>query len=1619
MTPISVEIFDSHHHECSLTPPVAGIAGEPKEYDSRDRSCRSHKAGTTRLKRNWIFALAALALTSAGAWAQNGVFTAQPVGTTSTAQTVTVKAQVAGTVGVVKVLTAGTSGLDFAHGAGASTCKGGLNLAAGATCTESVTFTPGSPGIRIGAIVVLDDGGKVLATAYLSGVGVGGLGVLIPGNAITVAGVYKTYTSTKDGIPATSANLNQPASLTFDGAGNMYIADSGLNHNRIRKVTAPVPPATDGIISTIAGTGEATYTGDGGPASAATLSAPSGIAIDGAGNMYIADTNNNVVRKITAATGIITRVAGNINGSPGFSGDGGLATSAELNTPQGVSVDVSGNIYIADTSNQRIRKVDVTTGIITTVAGNGASSSSGDGKGTFSGDGGPATKAGLGLPYAVAFDGAGNMYIPDSANNRIRMVDGAGIITTVAGSAASGYSGDGGLATDAVMNTPKGVVLDPGGNFYIADTQNTAIRKVNAKTGIISTLVVNGGSSTLSPAGVLGSAQVYAPIGVFLDGGGNLYFADYYYMLITKIETSQSVLDFTQTPIQVGSKSAPQTQTVENDGNAGLDLTSFTHDKNALVDLPSTTCSLSAPLDVDTDCMVGAIFAPSLALVFPTGAATLQADGNVDVNGNTVSHPSDKANTPLDIVVAGIATPVNATTLALTSSKNPSSFGQKVTFTATVSSGATAGIPDGTVAFMDGTTTLAPAVLLNDLGQASYSSAALTVGAHPLTATFTKAAGTNFLPSTGSLVQDVGEVTATRLVSSANPSVLGASVTFTATVTVTGGGGVAPDGSVTFFDGSTILGNVPLNTATGTATYSTATMANGLHAIVATYGGDAPNGILASSSNVLNQDVQAPSVTVVKSSLDPSNYGLPVTFTATVTSKGTAPPAGVVIFLDGGKQFGTTSLIGTTGIGTFTTSSLAAGAHTVTAAYQGDDDIGASTSAPITQTVKTAQTATTLTATPNPGVAGSPATITATVKVTEGVSTPVGNVTFTDTFNGVAVSLGSPVPLSGGTATIHPSFAPGSHSIVAAYVGDNNDAASSSVPVVLVEVQEQVKLASNSNPSSYGTPVQFTVTVPTVGAVAATGTADILQLGQAAKVGTVTLAGDPATGTFTTSLLPAGTDVITAAYSGDGRYVALTSAAVNQVVNLAQTATTETATPNPAIAGTPVAITAAVKVTQGVSTPAGNVTFADTFNGATVTLGVPTPLAGGAATINQTLAVGAHSIVATYAGDNNDSKSVSSALALDVVKATTTTTVSSSLNPSVVGATVTFTAKVKGNGGTPTGGVNFISDGKTMGPGTLDGTGTTTYSTNALTAGTHAITASYIGDANDAPSTSSPLSQVVGKIPTVTDLGASTTPGANPQVILVGAVLNAVSGPTPTGTITFQTSTGGTVIGTSALDSSGVATLTPNLAAGAYSLVAVYSGDPVHDPSTSKAVDISSTPTGYNLTVTPDKVSVPATQSVTVDVTLTSTNGFTDTIGLGCGSLPSGVNCHFSAATPALAANGTQTVQLTIDTNNPLGGGATAMNAPPDRRGLSLAGLFLPVSLLFGFVFWRFRKRYAAVMTIALVLLMGGSALLVSGCSGFSQKAAAPGTYVIQVVGVGAKSDISHYQNVTLTITAK
>ncbi len=277
------------------------------------------------------------------------------------------------------------------------------------------------------------------------------------GNISTIAG-SNTAGFCGDGGPATSACLQNPRGVAVDTSGNVFIADTA--NNRIRKVTP------GGTITTIAGGGGSGFCGDGGPATSACLKSPRDVAVDTSGNVFIADTTNNRIRKVTPG-GTITTIAG--GGGSGFCGDGGPATSACLKVPTGVAVDTAGNVHIADTANNRIRKV-TPGGTITTIAGQGTEG--------FCGNGGPATDACLNSPRDVTVDSAFNVYIADRSNNRVRKMNPFGIITTFAGNGTAGFCGDLGKSVDACLRRPQGVAVDASGLLLVADTSNQRLRKV-------------------------------------------------------------------------------------------------------------------------------------------------------------------------------------------------------------------------------------------------------------------------------------------------------------------------------------------------------------------------------------------------------------------------------------------------------------------------------------------------------------------------------------------------------------------------------------------------------------------------------------------------------------------------------------------------------------------------------------------------------------------------------------------------------------------------------------------------------------------------------------------------------------------------------------------------------------------------------------------------------------------------------------------------------------------------------------------------------------------------------------------------------------------------------------
>ncbi|OWK42924.1 DUF4347 domain-containing protein [Fimbriiglobus ruber] len=582
----------------------------------------------------------------------------------------------------------------------------------------------------------------------------------------TVAGNGTTNLPNGDNGQATAASLNQPAGVTVDGSGNLFISDS--TRGSIRKVTAKT-----GIITTYAGTGTPGYSGDGGKATSATLTNPTGVAIDSAGNVYFADTGNQRVREITAATAVITTVAGNGtkgytdtaaaltfpvaavadsagdlfvvdqtknevlevsgatgitsvfagNGKAGYLGDNGQATAAELNAPSGIALDPAGNVYIADTKNGAIRKINIKTGVITTVAGNGTNAPGGvgdNGQATaaelnspvglaidsfgnlfiaetarirevttstgrittvagstvptlgFTGNGGPATAATIN-PSAVSVGStgstAGDLFIADATDNRVyEVVQSTGIITSIAGTGKAGYSGDGAPATAAQLSAPAGVYVDTAGNVIISDTGNNRVREIAATNGVIVTIAGTGTAGFSGDGGQAGVAMVSAPNGLSEDAKGDLFIADTGNQRVREITTANAPSFTADTPPAAGAGTPYSYQFVATG-------------------IPAPTYSIDTP-------PAWATFDPNTGIL----SGTPPAGGTFKFNITATNGVSPNATVPVTLVVLPaqvisftLASPVIYGVPPITLSATGGASGNAVTFSVVSGPGTIAG----------------------------------------------------------------------------------------------------------------------------------------------------------------------------------------------------------------------------------------------------------------------------------------------------------------------------------------------------------------------------------------------------------------------------------------------------------------------------------------------------------------------------------------------------------------------------------------------------------------------------------------------------------------------------------------------------------------------------------------------------------------------------------------------------------------------------------------------------------------------------------------------------------------------------------------------------------------
>ena len=882
--------------------------------------------------------------------------------------------------------------------------------------------------------------------------------------------------------------------------------------------------------------------------------------------------------------------------------------------------------------------------------------------------------------------------------------------------------------------------------------------------------------------------------------------------------------------------------------------------------IPIDPATGKATFDPSASLMAGLGFGEPLQL----GTYTVTADySGLDSDGVATFNPASAGPISATVTQAG-------TTTALASSQAPSMYGVTVTFTATVTTAISSPVagtlaPTGTVTFRDTTTNtvLGTMSLTPDAGGGVFSKAtlgvsSLTVGSHVITATYNGdgVPDDNYLGSVSpNFTQIVNKSSTTTLVGSTpNPSNYGQPVTLTATVAGAGTG--TPTGSVTFKLGSTVLGTGVLN-ASGVASYVTTAfqLPGGAQTITAVYGGDS-NFVGSTGTTIQNVNAIASS-TSITSSANPSGFGAPVTFTATVTSSmpGGAVPTGTVTFLLNGTTTLGLGTLNASGIATMTTSSaqLPIGTNTITAQYGGDAAYAASADS-LTQTVNASSTSTALSAAPASGVAQRAITFTAHV-TSPGGGVPTGQVVFTDQKTGLVLGTVT-LDASGNAVLVHHLGTPlGNHVVRADYQGDTNYAVSTGTASVNIVANgtrtSTVALKSSANPSNVGVPVTFTATVRDTGAAPLTNPGGTVMFVDKATI-------DPATGkavvlgygtlvvvspgvmrtTLTLDSLAVGSYDILARYSGNGLFAKSISAVLTEVVKPAPTRTSTTGLVQSSSSsgfGATVSFTATVTDTGSSPsiTPSGTVTFTDTTTNTVLgTVSVSGAAGSGVGTAvlsTNVLDVGSHDIVATYAGDTDFAAGADSAPVTHVVtQSGSTLVVGSNANPSKFGQSVTLKATVSSStgGGVATGTVDFFDGGVLIGTGTLNASGVAALITNVLSVGTHAITAVYAGDGNFTGSDTgmSPLSQVVNPSGTKGQLSRSTADAQQPLTLTATIVALSPGAGLPTGSVTFVVD--GVARGTVGM-TNGVATLfLPNgLAQGTHTVVVKYLGDGNYKPS--------------------------------------------------------------------------------------------------------------------------------------------------------------------------------------------
>jgi sugar lactone lactonase YvrE len=1451
------------------------------------------------------------------------------------------------------------------------------------------------------------------------------------------AGVGSYGDSGDDGA-ATSAQFKSPAKVAVDAAGNVYVVD--IYSNRVRKIDVT------GKITAFAGTGEAGFSGDLGHATAAQLSSPQGIAVDTAGNVYISDSGNNRIRKVDTY-GMITTIAG--TGDGGFGGDGGQATAAMLNNPAGLAVDTDGNLYVADYYNNRVRKI-ASNGVITTVAGNGT--------GGYNSDGVLGTASELFYPISVALDSSNHLYIGDLLNHRLRKLYlSTGYIQTAAGTgveATSGAAGDGGVASSATVGYVADIAVDASGNIYYADSGLQRIRKI-ATNGIITPVAGNGVSGYSGDGGLGVMASLSGPTGIVVDSKGKLYVADQNNRVLRVISGDSLIAN-----VPAASLGQSVNGTIAVMVNRDLIFKSISLGGNNVNEQGSDfkiTSAVGCPADgfqgvtMGTICQFNVTFNPTAAGHRTASLAFVDTDNSqstLGVTGDATGPQIAYSPTFPNIGNLTLSTGLNQpTALAFDNSGNgyiadqnriqeAINLGQLVTLsTGTYPTATPTGLTTDAQGNLYISDAINPYVIKVTPSHYDLMSNQTTLGT-PSTISV-NANGLSLSGASGIAATDRGDLYISdkgnsRIVKITAERV--ASVLNTGTITLDSPEGVAvdPQGNVFIADTDHVV-KVAVDGSASLVNMGGFTLGHAKGVAVDPVG----NLYIADSTN--------------KKLIRVTTDGTVSVVQTTEVSFGSNGP---VILNSSGNLDG----IATNGLYIASSDSTA---NTVTVGmlvmasplYFADTQVGHdSTDGTKMVSVQNVGNASLTFSTPSTGSnpsypAGFPVDDNASQLCTAGTALNPGS------FCNIA-------------AKFHPTEAgqqSGSITLLADVSGG------SMLPLYPISLAGKAlpglghfSVTGAPATSDAGTAFNVTVTAqdgssPSNAMTDYTGTVHFKS--------SDAVAGLPADYTFTPADNGAHTFPVTLKTAG------------SQFVTVYDTSNIEVKgeIPVQVNAGTPASITVVsgdgqsaavgsyigeleVKVLDQYSNPVSNATVNYTVptSGASVTVSSGTRTTGSDGTsyfyaVANSFA-GSYQIVANVQG-------VDTPAIFHLTNTAGTTTTALAATPTsgaTYGQAVTLTANVTPKGyippaisrspaqpripitapvGPATGSVSFYDGTKLVGTAALGGdpivvgssrsglqtrsieqsagvAATATLNIAAPLAGDHSYTAVYAGDSNFTTSqTTAPVALTVGQ-------AAATLTGPATQPVSVGSgqtgtiTVNvaAQSGATglavPTGTISYQVGSGSPQ---QAALTNGQATLQvpSTLAIGSYSVQATYSGDSNYLPTTTATTIqlsvVNTVPADFSLTANPSTLTIKAGDTGTATFTFTPVGGFTGTVTFGCGSLPVGVTCTFAPATlTADGSNKVQTSQLTITTQR-----------------LVSANFFLPGALLGGLLFWQRRRFNLRKAHVLMLVLAAGAMIGMVGCGSSDPQTnatAAKVTVTAQATG-GNGGSLSHTASFTLNVT--